>query len=415
MTGSAARPLAGVRVLAVEQFGAGPWCTLQLASLGATVVKVEDPAVGGDVGRYVVPFQEDESSLFFETFNRGKESLSLDLRHPRSRAVLHRLVADSDAVFCNLRGDLPARLGLDYRALRAVNPAIVCCSLSGFGANGPRAGQGAYDYTIQGYAGWMSLTGEPDGPPSKTGLSLVDFAGGFAAAIALLGGLHQARATGRGTDCDVSLFEVALALNTYVATWALSRDWEPSRTAMSAHPSLVPFQLLPTQDDWIVVCCAKESLFRRLCAVLDLEWMGEDERFDSFAARDRNSDACVEHLSERLRARATGDWIPLLEAAGVPCGPVNDVSGAFRDPQAIARGAVQEYEHEQLGTVRTVRSAPRVGAQPEPVRRAPHRGEHTRQVLRACGYGEEEIDQLALDGVFGDAGVAAVESGSRDL
>ncbi len=405
MIPAAEGPLAGVRIVAVEQFGAGPWATLQLASLGAEVVKVEDPSVGGDVARYVVPFSEGESSLFFETFNRGKSSLSLDLRHPQAKAVLHRLVADADALFCNLRGDLPARLGLDYAALKDVNPALVCCALSGFGADGPRAAQGAYDYAIQGHAGWMSLTGEPDGPPERTGLSLVDFSGGFAAAIALLAGLHRARATGAGCDCDVSLFEVALALNTYVATWALSRDWTPQRMAGSAHPSLIPFQLFPSQDGHIVVCCAKEGLFRRMCAVLGLEWMGEDERFDSFAARDRNREACVDLLSERLRTRSTARWIELLEAAGVPCGPVNDVAAAFRDPQALARGAVQEYEHPELGTVRTARSALRVGEEPEPVVRGPYRGEHTRGLLRRAGYADAEIDRLAGDGVFGDVDV----------
>lgn len=406
MAGAGQGPLAGVRIIAVEQFGAGPWATLQLASLGAEVVKIEDPAVGGDVGRYVVPFDEGEDSLFFETFNRGKSSISLDLRHPGAKAVLHRLAAASDALFCNLRGDLPARLGLDYAALSVANPAIVCCALSGFGADGPRAGQGAYDSTIQGYAGWMSLTGEPGGPPTRSGLSLVDFSGGFAAAIALLAGLHRARATGVGGDCDISLFEVALELNTYLATWALSRDFEPRRMPGSAHPSLVPFQLFPSGDGWIVICCAKERLFRRLCEVLELEWMGEDERFNSFAARDRNREECVAVLSERLRTRTTAEWIALLEPAGVPCSPVNDVAAGFRDPQALARDVVQEYEHPQLGTVRTARSALRVGAQPEPVRRGPYRGEQTRALLHdACGYADAEIDRLAAEGVFGDVAV----------
>jgi crotonobetainyl-CoA:carnitine CoA-transferase CaiB-like acyl-CoA transferase len=398
-----AGPLAGLRVIAVEQFGAGPWGTLQLAALGAEVVKVEDPEVGGDVGRYVVPFNEGESSLFFETFNRGKSSVSLDLRHPEARAVLHRLAASADAVFSNLRGDLPARLGLDYAGLKAANPAIVCCALSGFGADGPRKAQGAYDYAIQGHAGWMSLTGDPDAPPTRTGLSLVDFSCGFVAAMALLAGVLRARETGAGCDCDVSLFEVALSLNTYVATWALSRDWTPQRMAGSAHPSLIPFQVFPSADGWVVICCAKEALFRRVCRVLELDWMAEDDRFDSFAARARNREACVELLSERLRTRPTAEWIALLESAGVPCGPVNDVASAFRDPQAVARGVVQEYEHDQLGPVRAVRSPVRVAGHREPAARGPHRGEHTRAVLReACGYSDEQVDELAAAGVFGD-------------
>ena len=178
------QPLADVRILAIEQFGAGPWGTLQLADLGAEVIKIEDPASGGDVGRYVPPFQEGEDSLFFETFNRNKRSVSLDLRHPEARSVFEDLVRGSDVVYSNLRGDQPAKLRLTYDDLKDVNPRIVCCSLSGFGMTGPRAAEGGYDYMMQGLAGWMSLTGDPDGPPTKSGLSLVDLSGGYASAIA---------------------------------------------------------------------------------------------------------------------------------------------------------------------------------------------------------------------------------------
>jgi crotonobetainyl-CoA:carnitine CoA-transferase CaiB-like acyl-CoA transferase len=396
-------PLSGVRIIAVEQFGAGPWATLQLASLGAAVIKVEDPAAGGDVGRYVGPFQNGEDSLFFETFSRGKKSISLDLRHPSANGVLRRLAAHSDVVFCNLRGDLPARLGLTYAGLATANPAIVCCALSGFGADGPRASQGAYDYVIQGHAGWMSVTGDPSGPPMRSGLSLVDYSGGFAAAIAILAGLRRAQATGKGCDCDVSLYDVALALNAYVATWALSRGWQPERTAQSAHPSLIPFQLFATADGWIVISCAKEAMFRRMCEALQLEWMVADERFGTFAARDRNRAECVQILSGRIAENPTAALIEVLEAAGVPCGPVNDIAAAFQDPQALARGAVQEYEHPQLGVVRTARGAVRVNGHEEPVLRAPYRGEHTRPIMQElCGYTDAEIEQLAAVGVFGD-------------
>jgi crotonobetainyl-CoA:carnitine CoA-transferase CaiB-like acyl-CoA transferase len=395
-------PLAGVRVLAVEQFGAGPWCTLQLASLGATVIKVEDPGVGGDVGRYVMPFQEGESSLFFETFNRGKSSLSLDLRHDRAPRVLRELVAECDVVFSNLRGDLPSKLGLDYAALGDANEAIVCCSLSGFGMSGPRAALGAYDYAIQGHAGWMSVTGEPDGPPVRAGLSLVDFSAGFAAAVAILAGLHQARSTGRGCDCDLSLFEVALGMTNYLSTWSLSRDWRPERIAESAHPSVVPFQLFPTGDGWIVICCAKDSLFARLCQALALSELIEDERFATLAARRANRDACVAALTARLREGTTAAWIEVLEAAAVPCGPVNDIPQAFLDPQVAARDGVDEYEHPELGTVRTAALPIRVGSEREEPRRAPYRGEHTRSLLRdLTDLPEAEIDELGSAGVFG--------------
>src|SRR5262245_1096666 len=261
-------PLEGVRVLAVEQFGAGPWATLQLSDLGADVIKVEDPSAGGDVGRYVPPFQEGEDSLFFETFNRNKRSISLDLRHPRGPEVLRDLAAAVDVVYSNLRGDQPARLGLTYEQLREVNPALVCCSLSGFGVSGPRAREGGYDYVMQGLAGWMSITGDPDGPPTKSGLSLVDLSGGYVAAIAVLAGLWRARRDGVGCDCDISLFETALAELAYVGTWVASRDFSPVRQRNSAHLSIVPFQNFQTADGWIVVACPKEKFWRGLCEAL---------------------------------------------------------------------------------------------------------------------------------------------------
>ncbi len=247
------RPLEDVRILAVEQYGAGPFGTLHLADMGADVIKIEDPRAGGDVGRYVPPFQEGEDSLFFETFNRNKRSLNLDITAPAGRQVFEDLVRRSDAVYSNLRGGVPARLRLRYDDLKHLNPAIVCCSLTGFGMTGPRQTEPGYDYILQGLAGWMSLTGEPDGPPTKSGLSLVDYSGGFVAAIALLIGLHAARRDGVGMDCDVSLFDTAMNLLSYPATWHMTAGFEPHRTARSAHPSVVPFQNFPTADGWIVV------------------------------------------------------------------------------------------------------------------------------------------------------------------
>src|SRR5919206_3863878 len=296
-------PLADVRILAIEQYGAGPWVTLQLADLGAEVIKIEDPAAGGDVGRYVPPFREGEDSLFFETLNRNKRSISLDLRHDRGREVLLDLVAAVDVVFSNLRGDQPRRLGLTYDQLADANPRIVCCSLSGFGMTGPRARQGGYDYIMQGLAGWMSLTGEPDGPPTKSGLSLVDLSGGYVAAIAILAGLWRARRDGVGCDCDISLFETALAELMYVGTWAASKGYEPPRRASSAHPSIVPFQAFATSDGWLTVACAKQKFWERLCEAIGRADLARDERFADFAARDANRDALLEILDAAFAER----------------------------------------------------------------------------------------------------------------
>ncbi|MBC7763807.1 MAG: CoA transferase, partial [Candidatus Saccharibacteria bacterium] len=215
-------PLAGIRILALEQFGAGPFGTSHLADLGAEVIKIEDPNAGGDVGRYVPPYASGEDSLFFETFNRGKKSIALDLGTAAGRAIFERLVSVSGAVYSNLRGDVPKKIGITYDDLKGFNPAIVCCSLSGFGMTGPRQAEPGYDYVIQGLTGWMDITGEPDGPPTKSGLSLVDFSTGYVAALALLAGLHAAQRDGEGMDCDVSLYDTALSMLTYPGVWHLN-------------------------------------------------------------------------------------------------------------------------------------------------------------------------------------------------
>jgi crotonobetainyl-CoA:carnitine CoA-transferase CaiB-like acyl-CoA transferase len=395
-------PLADVRVVAVEQFGAGPWGTLQLADLGAEVVKIEDPAAGGDVGRYVPPFQEGEDSLFFETFNRNKKSVSLDLRRPEARAVLEDLVRVSDVVYSNLRGDQPRKLRLTYEDLKDVNPRIVCCSLSGFGMTGPRAAEGGYDYMMQGLAGWMSLTGDPDGPPTKSGLSLVDLSGGYASAIGVLAGLWCARRDGVGCDCDISLHETALHELMYVGTWAASRGYVPPRRRNSAHPSIVPFQNFPTADGWIVVACPKQKFWESLCTAIGQPELARDPRFADFAARDRHRDELEPILEATFRERRSDEWLAVLAEAGVPSSAVNDV------PAALAEGRLVEYEHPQLGSVRQVASPLRLSAAEPPVHRAPGRGEHTEELLiELCGYSPERVRELAAAGVFGDAPVRA--------
>jgi crotonobetainyl-CoA:carnitine CoA-transferase CaiB-like acyl-CoA transferase len=397
-------PLADVRVLAVEQYGAGPWGTLQLADLGAEVIKVEDPASAGDVGRYVPPYQEGEDSLFFETFNRNKRSISLDLRHPDARPVLEDLVREVDAVYSNLRGDYPKRLRITYDDLKDVNPRIVCCSLSGFGMTGPRASEGGYDYMVQGLAGWMSLTGEPDGPPTKSGLSLVDLSGGYVSAIALLAGLWRARRDGVGCDCDVSLFETALHELMYVGTWVASRGFRPQRMPESAHPSMVPFQNFPTADGWIVVACPKQKFWERLCDAIERPELASDVRFADFAGRNEHRDELVPELRAAFLARSTDEWLATLAEAGVPSARVNDVAMALADPQVEARDGLVQIEHPRLGTVHQVATPLRVGEEEKPVRRAPLRGEDTERVLvEVCGYSPERVRDLAAAGVFGDA------------
>ncbi len=400
-------PLADVRILAVEQFGAGPWGTLQLADLGADVVKLEDPASNGDVGRYVPPFQEDEDSLFFETFNRGKRRISHDLRHPDARAVRHDLVRACDAVYSNLRGDQPRKLGLTYDQLKDVNPRIVCCSLSGFGMTGPRATEGGYDYMMQGLAGWQSLTGEPGGPPTKSGLSLVDLSGGYASAIALLAGVWRARRDGVGCDCDVSLFETALHELMYIGPWAATHGFVPPRRHNSAHPTIVPFQNFEAADGWFVVGAAKQVFWERLCEVIGRPDLLEDERFASMAGRNEHRDALLPELDEAFRSRTVDEWVGALVAAGVPASRINSVEEALVDPQTEARGAVVEHDHPSLGRVRSIRTPLRLSeggtSLERPAQRGPFRGEHTEEVLvELCGYSPERVRELEHAGVFGE-------------
>lgn len=396
------RPLDDVRILAIEQFGAGPFGTLQLAELGAEVIKIEDPSTAGDVGRHTPPFQEGEDSLFFESFNHDKKSISLDMRTDGGREVLRELVVHCDAVFSNLRGDLPEKLGLTYSHLSPLNPRVVCCSLSGFGMTGPRAADPAYDYMLQGLAGWMSICGEPGGPPTKTGLSLVDMIGGTVAAFSLLAGVHQARRTGLGCDCDVSLHETALSFLNYVGTWHLAGGYVPDRVAMSGHPSIVPFQNLPASDGWVVVACAKEKFWQALCGAIDRPDLAEDPRYARMADRNTNRDTLVPELAAVFRTRTVDEWVSQLGAHGVPVAPVLDVPAAFRDPQAIAREVVATYPHPRFGEVRTMRSAARVGDERPPLTRAPFRGEHTEHVLReVLGYDAGRIAERSAEGAFG--------------
>jgi len=397
------RPLEDVRIVAVEQYGAGPFGSLHLADLGAEVIKIEDPRVGGDVGRYVPPYAEGEDSLFFEAFNRGKRSLSLDMTTEAGRTVFEDLVRVSDAVYSNLRGDVPSKLRITYDDLQHLNPAVVCCSLTGFGMTGPRRGEPGYDYVLQGLAGWMALTGEPDGPPTKSGLSLVDYSGGFVAAISLLAGLHGARRDGRGMDCDVSLYDTAIGLLTYPAVWHLNAGFQPARTRHSAHPSLVPFQAFAAKDGWLVVGCAKEKFWARLTEVLGHPEWAVDPRFATFAERQRNSDVLLPMLEAEFLTRTVDEWLEPLYAASIPCGPINDVERALTEEHTRARDLVVTTEHPRYGTVRQLASPVRVGSEQPQYRRAPMRNEDFDYVVRdLLRYDDARIAELGGAGAFGE-------------
>ncbi|HJU16742.1 MAG TPA: CoA transferase [Stellaceae bacterium] len=392
-------PLSGLKVIAVEQYGAGPYGSMQLADLGAEVIKIENLAEGGDMARRVGPFfAGPEDSYFFHSFNRNKKSVTLDLKKPDARRVLCALAARADGLIDNLRGDLPERLGLTYAALAAANPKIVCAHLSAYGRDGARAAWPGYDYLMQAETGYLALTGEPDGPPARMGLSIVDLMTGLFAAFALVSGVLEARATGQGRDLDVSLFDSALQNLSYLATWYLNAAHVQGREPRSAHPSLVPSQLYRTRDGFIFIMCNKEKFWPILCRHLGRPDWAEDPRFRSFKDRLHNRDLVNALLDEALSARTTIEWLAGF-AGEVPAAPVNDVRAALDNPFVHERGRVLDYIRPGLAPIAMVRG-PIVTADPPPTQAAPALGADTDAVLDECGFSENEIKRLRSERVI---------------
>ncbi len=392
-------PLAGVRVLAVEQYGAGPFGTMFLADQGAEVIKIENPHDGGDMSRAVGPhFFAPGDSEFFHSLNRNKKSLTLDLSRPEGQAVLHDLVRHADALASNLRGDVPAKLGLVYENLKVHNPKIVCAHLSAYGRTGPRAHWPGFDYLMQAEAGYFSLTGEPGGPPTRFGISVVDLMTGLGLAYALLAALTSARATGAGRDIDVSLFDMALHNLNYIGTWYLNEGVNSGRLPRSAHQSLTPCQLYKTRDGWIYLMCNKEKFWPALCEKLGRsEWAG-DPRFRRFADRLKNRDLITELLDKELSQRTTEEWLAHF-AGVVPAAPIYDVAQALENPFVTQHGRLQEIQHSPRGTFRMVAPPVRC-ADKAPARPAPELGEHTEDLLREIGYDSARIKALKAAGVI---------------
>jgi crotonobetainyl-CoA:carnitine CoA-transferase CaiB-like acyl-CoA transferase len=388
-------PLSGIRIVSVEQYGAGPFATLHLADLGAEVIKIENFHEGGDMGRAVGPlFFAPGDSYFHEAFNRNKRSLGLDLKHAKGQEIFRRLVESSDAVFDNLRGDLPAKLGLTYPQLANVNPRIVCVHLSAYGRSGSRAAWPGFDYLMQAEAGYLSLTGEPDGPPARFGLSIIDMMTGTTAAMALLAGLVEARSTGRGRDLDVSLFDVAMHNLGYVATWYLNAGVVTNREPRSSHPSLTPSQLYRTKDGWLFLMCNKEKFWPVLAEALGKPQWATDPDHATFAARLKNRAQITEELDAVLMTATTEEWMSRLRGK-VPIAPVYDVRQALDNPFVAEQQLVLDFEHAEHGNIRGVASPVRVdGGDAHPRRAAPRLGEDTDALLEELGYAPRAIEAL---------------------
>ena len=396
-------PLTGITVVSAEQYGAGPFASMYLADMGATVIKLEPPrrpeGGGGDNSRASGPFFLGENdSHFFQTFNRNKKSLTLNLKSEQGQDILHRLVAKADAVMNNMRGDQPAALGLTYEQLAASNPAIVCGHLSGYGRDGGRSGWPAYDYLAQAEAGFMDLTGDPGSVPQRMGLSVVDYLSGITMAFALSAALISALKTGRGPNLDVTLYDVAMHQLTYPAAWYLNEGHEIGRRPRSGHPSVVPCETVPTSDGHLFIMCVLPKFWTLLCKGIGRPELADDSRFAGFEARYENRAALMEILDAAFSKQPTAHWMGVF-AGQVPVAPVLTLSQALENPYFIARGGIQPVDHPAKPGLKMIASPIRLGGAIAPSRAGPALGGHTDEILGDLGFEYTEIAALRDKGV----------------
>jgi crotonobetainyl-CoA:carnitine CoA-transferase CaiB-like acyl-CoA transferase len=358
------RPLQGVRIVSVEQFGAAPYGTMLLADLGAEVIKIENAAIGGDPSRKTGPFMlGSNDSEYFQAFNSNKKSVSIDLRTAEGTAALRQLAASADALVNNLRGDLPAKLGLDYKSLSKTNPAIVCVHLSAYGRDNERASWPGYDYLMQAESGLMHLTGEPDGPPSRLGApSIIDQTTGLTAAVGLLSAIIQARATGKGCDVDTCLLDVALHQLGYVATWYLNEGHVSTRQPRSAHYSVSPVQTFPTSDGWLFIMCMTDKFWGELIAAIERPDLASDPRFETQATRQANRDALTEIIDRELGRHATGYWLAKFNGV-LPVAPVLDLAQALDNPFLRTTGMIRVVSHPAKPDLRVLANPIKIDGQ----------------------------------------------------
>jgi crotonobetainyl-CoA:carnitine CoA-transferase CaiB-like acyl-CoA transferase len=389
-------------IIAVEQYGAGPFGSMLLADLGADVIKIENPAEKGEISRHVGPyFFDGGSSHFFQSFNRNKRSVTLNLKHPEGRAILRKLAANADAVYNNLRGDQPEKLGLNYEALKDVNPRLVCAHLSAYGRTGPRKAWPGYDYLMQAESGYLSVTGEPESPPSRMGLSIVDLMTGLMAAFGLVSCVMGARTSGKGMDVDTCLFDTAIHNLAYLATWYLNANHTQGREPRSSHPNMTPSQLYKTQDGWIFIMCNKEKFWPILAEKVGKPEWGTDPRFANFEVRLENRALLTQLLDEAFSVKTTVEWMDILGGT-VPCAPVFDVAQALTNPFAVESGRVAAYTGGDVGNenISMLASPLTVGGVDLPTRAAPALGADTEDVLKSIGIAAADIAGLKQKGVL---------------
>lgn len=389
--------LAGIRVLDLSRILSGPFTTMVLADLGADVVKVENPRTGDDTRQWGPPFQGDEAAYFLSA-NRNKRGIALDLKSPEGREVALRLADQADVLVESFRPGTAERLGLGYADLAARNPRLVYASVSGYGQTGPWSSRPGYDAIAQAESGMMSITGEEGGEPLRPGVATADIGAGMWAAIGILAALQARQSTGRGQQVDISLLDGQLAWLTYVAQGYFATGQQP-RPHGSAHPTIVPYQALPTADGHLMVAAGNDKLWQLLAKTIGCPDLVDDPRFATNPDRVRHRDQLIPLLEAALRERGQEEWAKLLKAAGVPCAPIATVADALGSPQAVARGMVTELDHPTIGRLRTTGSPIKLSGTPVSLRTAaPLLGQHTDEVLAETGYSAEEIIALHTTG-----------------
>ncbi len=399
MTEGKTGPLAGMRVLELAQIMAGPTAGMMLADMGADVIKVEKLPGGDDSRTYREPRVNGVSAPFL-ILNRNKRGIALNLKHPKGREVLLRMVRDADVLTENYRLGTLEKLGLGYDVLAQVNPGLIYCAVSGYGRTGPYADKGGFDLIAQGFAGLMSITGEPGGPPAKTGNSVADINAGILAVVGVCAAYAHKLKTGRGQIVDTSLMEAALQQTYWHAAIYFATGESPGPTG-SAHVLTAPYQAFKAKDGWINIGGANQANWERIAEVLGHPEWRDDPRFRTNSDRMRNLDALVAAMNAVLATRTRAEWIEAFDAAGVPVGPVHSIGEALAHPQTHARGMVVELVHPQAGPTKALGCPLHFSETPTSIDRpAPLLGEHTREVLREYGYSDEQIDALAAEGAI---------------
>jgi len=389
-------PLEGIKVVELAQIMAGPTCGMLLADMGADVIKVEKLPGGDDTRAYAQPAIHGESAPFM-ILNRNKRGIAVNLKKPGGLEVVKRLLAGADVVTENYRKGTLEKLGLGYDVLKALNPRLVYCAVSGYGRTGPYADKGGFDLIAQGFAGIMSITGEPGRPPAKSGTSIADINAGILAALGIVSALLARSTTGQGQVVETSLMEAAIQQTYWHASIFFATGVNPGATG-SAHLLTAPYQAFPTKDGWINVGGANQANWERIVKVIGAPALAADPRFRTNADRMKNLDALVALIGERLRAKTSAEWLSAFDAEGVPAGPVNRVGDMLSDPQVLARDMVVEVDHPTAGRVKALGNPIKFSATPGEVRRAaPLLGQHTREVLEELGYSAAEISSL-IDG-----------------